>query len=261
MTLELISRGTGTPGRPHLLFLHGGFHDARCWDHHFLPWFAARGWVAHAMSTRGHGNSPGDLAADRPGLEDFADDVEEMVSRLGGTVVLIGHSLGGVLAQMVRARTTSVVASVLLASSPMRAPLGVAWRMLRQYPVELFKAQVFGDFEAGLPAFISFFYGDNLDADLKAKYVSELCGESPRAMAELFKRKPPQTPDLDTRPVLVVAGRDDWSIPMANQEWLAETFQAPLKIVPGAHNLMVDPAWQESASAIDQWLIERVVNH
>jgi len=261
MTLELISRGTGTPGRPKLLFLHGGFHDARCWDHHFLPWFAAQGWAAHAMSTRGHGNSPGDLAADKPGLADFADDVNDMIRQLGGDVVLIGHSLGGVLTQMVRARNTSVVGAVLLASSPLRAPLGVAWRMLRQYPVELFKAQVFGDFEAGLPAFIAFFYGDNLDAELKAKYVGELCGESPRAMAELFKRKPPETPDLDTRPVLVVAGRDDWSIPMSNQEWLASTFEAPLKIVPGAHNLMVDPAWQESASVIHEWLMEHIVNH
>lgn len=257
MTLELISRGTSMADRPQLLFLHGGFHDARCWDHHFLPWFADRGWAAHAMSTRGHGQSPGNLAVDQPGLDDFIDDVNEVIARLSSDVVLVGHSLGGVLAQMVRVRNTAVVGAVLLASSPMRPSMSVAWRMLRQHPIALYKAQVKGDFEGGLPAFISFFYGDNLDQNLKAKYISELCGESPRAMHELFKRLPPETPDLDTRPVLVVAGRDDWSIPMQDQEWLAKTFDAPLKVVTGAHNLMLDPAWEESASTINAWLAER----
>ncbi|WP_353560373.1 alpha/beta fold hydrolase [Pyruvatibacter sp. HU-CL02332] len=257
MTLELISRGTAVPGRPQLLFLHGGFHDARCWDHHFLPWFAERGWAAHAMSTRGHGQSPGNLAVDQPGMDDFVNDVNEMIARLGSNVVLIGHSLGGVLSQMVRVRNTAAVGTVLLASSPMRPSMGVAWRMLRQHPIALYKAQVKGDFEGGLPAFISFFYGDNLDEDLKATYISQLCGESPRAMHELFKRPPPETPDLDTRPVLVVAGRDDWSIPMADQEWLSTVFQASLRVVTGAHNLMLDPAWEESASTINAWLEER----
>ncbi|CDO59698.1 hypothetical protein BN1012_Phect1484 [Candidatus Phaeomarinobacter ectocarpi] len=254
MTLELISRGAATPGRPQLLFLHGGFHDARCWDHHFLPWFAEQGWAAHAMSTRGHGQSPGDLARDQPGMDDFVDDVNEVIAQLGGDVVLIGHSLGGVLAQMVRVRSTSVVGAVLLASSPMRPSMSVAWRMLRQHPVALYKAQVKGDFEGGLPAFISFFYGNNLDPELKAKYITELSGESPRAMHEIFKRPAPDTPDLETRPVLVVAGSDDWSIPMRDQEWLAKTFEAPLKVVTGAHNLMLDPAWEESAETINAWL-------
>ena len=192
-------------------------------------------------------------------VQDLQAAADYLGSRGMSPSMLIGHSLGGVLSQMVRVQNKGVAGAVLLASSPMRAPLGVAWRMLRHHPMALIKSQLLGDFEAGLPAFISFFYGDNLDEDLKRKYISELCGESPRAMSELFRRPPPQTPDLDTRPVLVVAGRDDWSIPMPNHEWLAETFRAPLKVVPGAHNLMVDPAWAESAQAIGTWLDERFV--
>ena len=29
---------------PPLLFVHGGYCDAWCWEHYFLPWFAARGY-------------------------------------------------------------------------------------------------------------------------------------------------------------------------------------------------------------------------
>jgi len=259
MALELISRGTSSDRRPQLLFLHGGFHDARCWDHHFLPWFAEKGWVAHAMSSRGHGRSPGDLAADKPGLADYAEDINSVISDLGSDVVLIGHSLGGVMAQIVRVQNKSVRGIVLLAASPMRPSLAVAWRMLRSHPVSFFKAQVLGDYEGGKPAFASFFYRDALADTLRQKYLSEVSGESPRAMAELFKRPPPDTSGLDQSPALIIAGRDDWSIPIQDNEWLADTFKAPLRIVPGAHNLMLDPAWEESATAINEWLTSRFI--
>ena len=44
---------------------------------------------------------------------------------------------------------------------------------------------------------------------------------------------------------------------MRDQEWLAKTFEAPLKVVTGAHNLMLDPAWEESAKSINAWLDNR----
>ena len=45
--------------KPPLLFIHGGYCDAWCWEPYFLPWFAARGYPAHALSLRGHGASDG----------------------------------------------------------------------------------------------------------------------------------------------------------------------------------------------------------
>ena len=45
--------------RPPLLFVHGGYCDAWFWEPYFLPWFAARGYPAYALSLRGHGASGG----------------------------------------------------------------------------------------------------------------------------------------------------------------------------------------------------------
>lgn len=261
MALELISRGGAAQGKPQLLFVPGAFHDARCWDHHLLPWFAERGWAAHAVSLRGHGQSSGDLMKDKPGLADYVADINETIEKLGGDVVLIGHSMGGVLVQMARAENKAVAGAVLYASSPMRASLGVAWRLLRSHPAALFKAQVLGDTKGGMPAFVSFFYGDDLPAADRQTHISQLCNESPRAIGEVFSRAAPLTPDLETRPVLVVAGEGDWSIPMKNHHWLAEQYNAPLKVVPGAHCLMVDPSWEKSALAIEEWLTETFLSH
>ena len=257
MAIEVISRGEGQDGRPHLLFIHGAFHDARCWDHHYLPFFARHGWAAHALSLRGHGESPGDVLTDRPGLDAYAADVRDVVMSLGGDVVLIGHSMGGVLAQIVRSQLPQVAGTVLLASSPLRAPLSVILRILGRYPLALMRVQVFGDTIAGLPAYRSFFYGRDLPQEDRDRYEAELCPESPFVLKETFKRPPPRTPDLETRPVLVVAGEDDWSIPMKNNRWLARVFKAPLETVPGAHCLMVDPNWEAGARVIEAWLCSR----
>jgi len=66
MRLEIISR---QPAASHgsreslhptpLLFIHGMFHGAWCWDAHFLDYFAGHGFAAYVVSLRGHGNSEG----------------------------------------------------------------------------------------------------------------------------------------------------------------------------------------------------------
>ena len=42
-----------------LLFVHGAWHGAWCWDENFLDFFAEKGYRAVALSLRGHGNSSG----------------------------------------------------------------------------------------------------------------------------------------------------------------------------------------------------------
>ena len=66
--LEVVSRLPKRATRkPPLLFVHGGYCDAWCWTPYFLPWFAARGWPAYALSLRGHGASGGIVVAVRRG--------------------------------------------------------------------------------------------------------------------------------------------------------------------------------------------------
>lgn len=256
MTLEIISRGEAGD-RPALLFIHGAYHSAQCWAHNFLPFFAERGWEAHAVSLRGHGGSSGDARTDAPGIDDYAADVEAAMARIGRPCVLIGHSMGGVLSQMVRARNRDAVGTVLYASSPLRPALSVVFRILRTRPVDFLRGQVLGDTVAGRRAFTTFFFPPDLPAALRAQYVAELTEESPRALKEVFSRMPPETPETDTRPVLVIAGEHDWSIPMRDHRRLAEAFDAELKVCPGAHDMMLDPRWEGSARAIFGWLETR----
>ncbi|HRE87036.1 MAG TPA: alpha/beta hydrolase, partial [Accumulibacter sp.] len=54
--LHTLHRAPSVPSqRPPLLFLHGGYVDARSWDVHFLPFFASHGYDCHALEFSGHG--------------------------------------------------------------------------------------------------------------------------------------------------------------------------------------------------------------
>ena len=57
--LEVIDKGSCSEAHQvPLLFVHGAWHAAWCWDEHFFDYFADKGYRALAVSLRGHGGSP-----------------------------------------------------------------------------------------------------------------------------------------------------------------------------------------------------------
>lgn len=98
--LELLHEAPTHPlDAPPLLFLHGAYVGAWCWQEHFLPWFAAQGYDAWALSLRGHGGSRTDRPRDTLSIDDYVDDVLRAQERLPAEPILIGHSMGGFVAQ------------------------------------------------------------------------------------------------------------------------------------------------------------------
>ena len=104
--LEVIDKGSVTESHPvPLLFVHGTWHAAWCWDEHFLDHFADRGFRALALSLRGHGCSKTDKNLRACGLTDYIADVESVVISLPAPPVMIGHSVGGFIVQSIWSRT------------------------------------------------------------------------------------------------------------------------------------------------------------
>lgn len=255
MHLEVISRGdVSHPHRPSLLFIHGGFHGAWCWDEFMLPWFASRGWHANALSLRGHGSSDGREGMSRWTLADYDDDVGQVLEQIARPAVLIGHSIGGVLAQRSWERRKSVAGMILYATSPLKPDTSVILRLLRKRPFSLLAGQILGIASAQLRACEPFLFSPAFDPVKVQEYRGRLVTEAPKAMAEIFTRAPQRRAQGDRRPALVVAGSDDWSIPHASNEALAQAYSAELKLCPGAHDLMLDPQWETNARAMEEWL-------
>ena len=107
---EAIPLSTGAFGPP-VLMVHGAFHG--WWAYaKWLPWFATLGVRAFALSVRNHEGSR-QLTADEyrdTGIEHYVEDIASVSAWLGEPVVLIGHSLGGLMVQ--KAAEDSDVAAV-----------------------------------------------------------------------------------------------------------------------------------------------------
>lgn len=83
MDLELLHHQPKEPvDSPPLLFVHGAWHGAWCWEEYLLRWFSDQGYDAYALSLRGHGNSPSDKPLRRLRIRDYVDDVTQVVKVL-----------------------------------------------------------------------------------------------------------------------------------------------------------------------------------
>lgn len=99
-----------------LLFVHGGCHGAWCWRN-WQRHLAALGWHSYAVTLPGH-NADDPMPPDefvKLTLHDFANAVEDVLRQIPGVPVLVGHSMGGVIAQIVVSRNP-VLGLVLVAS-------------------------------------------------------------------------------------------------------------------------------------------------
>ncbi|MFO0877746.1 MAG: alpha/beta hydrolase [Gemmataceae bacterium] len=112
---------TGPPAGPPLLLLHGvlrGWRDfAALW-----PALLPR-WQVHAIDHRGHGGSGRTPGAYR--VRDYAADAVELVrDHLPPGVVILGHSLGALVAAHVAAALPERIAGVILEDPPSPTFLG-----------------------------------------------------------------------------------------------------------------------------------------
>src|SRR5688572_26240081 len=79
-----------------VVFIHGVGGSARAWQPQ-VESFRAAGYAPLAIDLPGYGGRP---AIERIDFEEFSQDVEDAIARAGlHRPVLVGHSLGGMIAQ------------------------------------------------------------------------------------------------------------------------------------------------------------------
>lgn len=131
--------------RPPLLFVHGSFHGAWCWEENFLPFFSAAGHDCYALSLRGHGESEAPPAATRAAgtLHSHAADLASFIAAtLQQPPVLVVHSLAGLVAykyvsQLEQGCHLPLAGLVLLGAAPPSGASGTARRMAWRAPLRV----------------------------------------------------------------------------------------------------------------------------
>jgi len=260
--IHVIHRGPVSPSqRPPLLFVHGGYVDARCWDLNLLPYFADHGYDCYAVDLSGHGHSEGRPVLDRLSLDDYLADVLGVVKGLREPPVLIGHSMGAVLAERVLERSRAR-AGVLMSPVPVNGTLESATRLFVSHPSFLVAVAEIsrGILDSrGLNALREVYFTPRTPLQRLLEFARLVQPESLRAVADLAFlawQWPSPTPDL---PVFVIGGEHDRVFPPSMIARVARRWHGELHIVPAAgHAMIVDDEWQACAAPVLGWL-EKVV--
>lgn len=247
------------PGTP-LLFVHGAFAGAWCWDDYFLPYFARHGYAAHAVSLRGHGASPGREALSLAGIDDYVADVMLAADDLQVEPVLVGHSMGGIVVQRAM-RSRAVRAAVLMAPVPPQGLTGSAFLLAVRDP-ELFRE--ISMIQHAHPRYATFaglrkaMFSAALPAEEALRHFWRMQPESQRAMFELGWPQYLWIGGAGDAPVLVMGARHDAFFPVYMIEETARIHGVKAEIMPDmAHAMMLEPHWQAAADRILAWLRER----
>ena len=139
---EVLSAVPDEPtGRPPLLMVHGLAHAAWCFGENWVPAAADAGFPAYAVSLRGHGGSAGARHLRRTLTRDYVHDVLQTIIELPEPPVLIGHSNGALVAQLVADRYP-LRGLVLLTPAPLHSAVGDLLAIAKDRPVDALGAVV-----------------------------------------------------------------------------------------------------------------------
>lgn len=237
-------RPAATDARPPVLLVHGGYHGAWCWDD-WAKRLSDQGREVGALDWRGHGGlePPPDYL--QIGARGFAEDVVAAIDALGRPPVVVGHSLGGLLAPLAAAQRP-VASLLLVCPSPpgnmpgaAEVPLVPTDRAAPPLSLEVTRQR----------------YCQHLtDAELE-DLVAKLCAESPAVLNDRYGLRVPVDPAEVRAPVLVVeGGRDDPERhPPGQDKAIADFFGgAHLRLDDAPHNLMLGPGSDRWFDAIWQ---------
>jgi pimeloyl-ACP methyl ester carboxylesterase len=240
-----------------LIFVHGGYATAGCWDAYFLPWFSRRGYECRALDLSGHGLSEGREQLDSFGINDYADDLAQVAEGLGGQAILIGHSMGTVVVERFLERHQAR-AAILMAPVPATGILGATMKIALTEPA-FFSEQARatrGEYnEQTLATIRDVYYSPETRTEDLKRFGPLFQGESRRAILDLTllaMRVGKSRPKL---PVLVIGGEVDAVFPPDLLGFTAARWRADVAVIPRAgHTLMLDAHWQAAAERIADWL-------
>lgn len=211
-----------------LLFLHGVGGGHHAWERQ-LPYFGGLGYPSHAWDQPGYGHSP---TVEPYDLERVSASLARLIESLGNEpVVLVGHSMGGLIAQEAYVRYPKLIRALALCfTSPAFAGGG------SDFSKQFIAARV-GPLDQGKTM-----------ADIAAQLIPTM-GSNSGLAEQIMASVPPETyrkavhllTTFDRKkelagiqvPTLVIAGSDDKTAPSAMMERMAQK-------IPGAEYVLLE---------------------
>lgn len=242
------------PARPTqapVLFVHGYFASATVFEQ-WLPFFAARGFPSYAVNLRGRAGSRPSTDLGSTTIADFVMDATT-VARHIGTPTVIGHSMGGLVAQALAAQGDAR-ATVLLTPAPPRGITVLSPRVLikqLKYLPAILRSRVVAPDDDDLREIVL----NRIPVAQQDSVLRELSPDSGRAARDMSITGVPVDARQVRCPLLIIVADEDRFIPKAIGARIARRYGAPLRTAMGhAHMLVIEPGWEVIAQDVATWI-------
>jgi len=249
-----------------LVMIHGMYGGSWCWDG-YRDLLERRGYRCLTPTLRHHEvepDAPPHMDLGTTSLLDYAADLQAEIEGLEESPVLVGHSMGGLLAQILAARGLAR-AVVLLAPAPPAGVPALTPSVVRSFANTLstwafWKNPTRPTF-AGTTWSVLNLVPERDRPAIFARFVPE----SGRAALEIglpfLDRRRASVVDeaMVTCPLLVVAGGRDRVTPRSVVTRIARKYeQAELEVFDdNAHWVLGEPGWEAIAGLVADWLERR----
>jgi non-heme chloroperoxidase len=251
-----------------IYMIHGMWGGPWYWNN-FKTFFSEQGYKVITPTLRHHDIEPHeepDPALGTTSLLDYAADLEAEIKKLPEKPILMGHSMGGLLAMILASRN---LASIVVAITP-ASPAGI--NAIRPSVIRSFfsiqtkwafwKKPMRQTFREAAYSMLNM-----LPPEEQKEAYSKFVFESGRAAFEIgywFLDKQ-RASGIDesaiTVPLLIIGGKEDRITPVSVIQKVAKKFRAKAdykEIKNHAHWIMAEPGWQEVSRDIAAWLDEKV---
>ena len=254
--------------KPPVLLIHGMWSDGDTL-HELREAFVEQGYRVEAVTlpfhrTRGEHSTASLASLARATLQDYVEFLVEQVKAMDAAPILVGHSMGGLLAQLTAARVPCE-RLVLLSSAAPAGINGLGWSVLRTLGSNLFRFPLWRSATSLKLANVQ--YGiANTQSEATQREVFELCShESGRVtfqmtLAAFSKRSFANVePDSIRCPILIIGGVEDRITTIGVQRKIAKRYGDRCKLVeiPGCDHWTVGGRFfGEIRHALFGWLAE-----
>ena len=195
-------------------------------------------------------------------LNDYVDDVHSVVQEIGknSKVILIGHSMGGMVVQKYLAKyPKSILSAILLAPATTWGVRSVTFRIMVHHPLTYIKMNLFTTLRpmvSNFKLFNKYFFHSETNEENLKKYQSLTTDESYRAYINMILHR--ITYKKITLPVFILAGNQDQIFSIKHQTKLASKIKGSnLEVFDNTgHDMMLETDWEKMAESMEIWINE-----
>lgn len=248
------------PNKRTIIFIHGAWHGPWCWEHFFIPFFSHR-FNTLCLEYVGRNFTSSLKKIHSLSIHDYAKDIKTKINNINHDPIIICHSMGSYLLQLILKDIRKPAAVIFIAPVPVNGALKPFLKVIFKNPLGFLKSVITLDssrfFSDNKVAKKLLFSNDTSSDEIK-QFQGRLQNESLKAISYMifnsYKNVVP-----GNIPSLVLASNIDIFSTQNEATKVAELFNSDLHVFQNiGHDMMLDKKWKIVANFCLEWIQSNV---